>query len=71
MPFLTDLTVGDVVTLECDHDDCTLPKIQIRLKVTRQTATKIKVSIDADRGVKITKNKKKTRRVKHDRKGKK
>ncbi len=56
MPFLTDITGNDVVILKCDYAGCCLSKQEIRLRITKRTGNKVRLSIEADKSVKITKN---------------
>lgn len=62
MPFHTDLTEDDVLSIVCEHDGCTLDKLQINFRVQRKTAAKFRVTIDADPDLKIVKTKKKRRK---------
>lgn len=63
MAFLTDLTDDDVITLECDHENCSLSKLIIELRITKKTGgNKVRLSIDADKDVRINKIRQKKRR---------
>ena len=70
MPFHTDLTEDDVLSITCKHEACSLAKMEINFSVQRKTAAKFRVTIDADPDLKIVKTKK-TRRKPDDRKRRK
>lgn len=70
MPFHTDLTENDVLSITCKHEACTLDKMQINFSVQRKTASKFRVTIEADPHLKIVKSEKK-RRIFNDRKRRK
>lgn len=70
MPFHTDLTDNDVLSITCRHEACSLAKMEIIFSVVRKTASKIRVTIDADPDLKIVKTQK-TRKVPDDRKRRK
>ena len=50
MPFLTDLTTDDVVTLESEDTDSV-----VRLRVAKKSGGKVRLSIDAGKKIRITK----------------
>jgi hypothetical protein len=68
MAFLTDLTEQDVVILECNHTNCNLSKLKITLKITKKVGgNKVRLSIDADKDIRINKIKTKAaKRGKND-----
>jgi hypothetical protein len=55
MAFLTDLDDRQELTLVCENDLCALDKLTIRIRVTKKSNTKVRISIDADRDVRIDK----------------
>ena len=50
MPFLTDLTTDDVVTLKSEDTDSV-----VRLRVAKKSGGKVRLSIDAGKKIRITK----------------
>ena len=55
MAFLTDLDDQQELTLVCENELCSLDKLTIRIRVTKKSNTKVRISIDADRDVRIDK----------------
>ena len=50
MPFLTDLSAEDTVILQYDDS-----KAMVKLRITKKTGNKVRLSIDADKDIRITK----------------
>jgi len=50
MPFLTDLTTDDVVTLKCEDTQSV-----VRLRVAKKSGGKVRLSIDAGKQFRIIK----------------
>ena len=50
MPFLTDLSAEDTVILQYDDS-----KAMVKLRITKKTGNKVRLSIDAGKEVRITK----------------
>ena len=50
MPFLTDLSAEDTVILQYDDS-----KAMVKLRITKKTGNKVRLSIDADKEIRITK----------------
>ena len=50
MPFLTDLTTDDVVTLKNEDTDSV-----VRLRVSKKSGAKVRLSIDAGKEIRIKK----------------
>ena len=50
MPFLTDLTTDDVVTLKSEDTESV-----VRLRVAKKSGGKVRLSIDAGKEIRITK----------------
>ena len=48
MSFLTDVTATDIIVLECDQTT-------VKLRITKRTGNKVRLSIDAGEEVRITK----------------
>jgi len=55
MAFLTDLSDTEELTLVCENENCSLAKLTIRIRVTKKSNSKVRISIDADRDVRIDK----------------
>ena len=64
MAFLTDVKENDVITLLCDDGTCRLAKLEIQIKVSKKTASKVRLSIEADDKIRITKAEKNQAEVK-------
>ena len=50
MPFLTDLTTDDIVTLKCEDTESV-----VKLRVAKKSGGKVRLSIDAGKEIRITK----------------
>ena len=50
MPFLTDLTTDDIVTLKCEDTDSV-----VKIRVCKRSGGKIRMSIDAGKEIRIKK----------------
>jgi sRNA-binding carbon storage regulator CsrA len=59
MPFLTDLSAEDTVILQYDDS-----KAMVKLRITKKTGNKVRLSIDAGKEVRITKTGEKRKKVK-------
>jgi sRNA-binding carbon storage regulator CsrA len=59
MPFLTDLSAEDTVILQYDDS-----KTQVKLRITKKTGNKVRLSIDAGKEVRITKKGRNKKEVK-------
>ena len=59
MPFLTDLSAEDTVILQYDDS-----KAMVKLRITKKTGNKVRLSIDADKEVRITKKGRNKKEVK-------
>ena len=59
MPFLTDLSAEDTVILQYDDS-----KAMVKLRITKKTGNKVRLSIDAGKEVRITKTEQKRKKVK-------
>ena len=59
MAFHTDIGINDVITLECEEFG-----LSVKMRLSRRSAGKIRLSIDADDQVTITKQPKKGRKPK-------
>jgi sRNA-binding carbon storage regulator CsrA len=59
MPFLTDLSAEDTVILQYDDSNA-----MVKLRITKKTGNKVRLSIDAGKEVRITKKGRKKGEVK-------
>ena len=59
MPFLTDLSSEDTVILQYDDS-----KTLVKLRITKKTGNKVRLSIDAGKEVRITKKGRNKKEVK-------
>jgi sRNA-binding carbon storage regulator CsrA len=59
MPFLTDLSAEDTVILQYDDS-----KAMVKLRITKKTGNKVRLSIDAGKEVRITKKGRNKKEVK-------